>query len=95
MQGKESKHSALKQALKMETNRSTAEGDKNKWHQIMRSSYVRDFYLPYHFPLNNYHSHYQSRIPPCSNSENVCSCFRTLSDASGTDHMCLICSESD
>ena len=38
MQGKESKHSALKQELKTETNCSTAEGDKSKWHQIMCAS---------------------------------------------------------
>ena len=94
MQGKESKHSALKQELKTETNRSTAEGDKSKWHQIMRASYVRDFYLPYHFPLNDYHSHYQSRVPPCSESEHICSCFRTLLDTQVTGPSCCICSDS-
>ena len=64
MQGKEAKHSALKQELKSSTNRSTSEDDTNKWHQIMRSSYVHTFYLPYHFPITSgYHSHYQSRVP--------------------------------
>ena len=51
MQGKESKHSAIKQELRIGTNRSTSLQNNSKWHQIMRSSFVRNFYLPYHFPI--------------------------------------------
>ena len=51
MQGKESKHSAIKQELKSCTNRSKSEGPNNKWHQIMRSSYVRNFYFRTVTPL--------------------------------------------
>jgi len=63
MQGKEAKNSAIKHELKIGTNRSVAENDNGKWHQIMRSSYIRNVYLAYHFPISNYHSHYQSRLP--------------------------------
>ena len=52
MQGKECKHSELKQELKSGTNRSTACDQEGKWYQIMRNSYVRTFYLPYHFPIS-------------------------------------------
>lgn len=77
MQGKESKHSSVKQELKSETNRSISEDNKGKWHQIMRSSFVRSFYLPYHFPINSpYHSHYRSRKPPLNDSFDRCNCSR-------------------
>ena len=61
MQGKESKHSAIKAALKNSTNRSTSHDEKGKWHQLARGSFVRTFYLPYHFPTDAYVSHSKSR----------------------------------
>ena len=77
MQGKESKHSSLKQELKCGTNRSNLE-DSGKWNQIMRSSYVRNFYLPYHFPVSaSYHSHYRPRKASQEDGES-CMCSRNL-----------------
>ena len=58
MQGKESKHFALKQELKGNTNRSDEQKSREKWYQIAHSDYVARFYLQYHFPVSNYHSHY-------------------------------------
>ncbi len=87
MQGKESKHSAIKQELKMGTNRSSEENEKGKWHQIMRSSFVRNFYLPYHFPLmESYKSHYTSRTPK-QRIENCCHCSREVH----SEVLCKIC----
>ena len=82
MQGKESLHSAVKQQLRTESNRSTVENSNGKWHQIMRSSYVRNFYLPYHFPLTPaYHSHYRSRKAVFEDVDDVyCSCSRNLNE---------------
>ena len=57
MQGKESKHSAIKTELKMCTNRSTSQDEKGKWHQLARGSFVRNYYLPYHFPIDTYVPH--------------------------------------
>ncbi|XP_065684411.1 uncharacterized protein LOC136096766 [Hydra vulgaris] len=51
MQGKESKHSSIKQELKTCSNRSTKQGEKGKCYQLMQPSYVRNFYLPYHFSV--------------------------------------------
>jgi len=78
LQGKESKHSEIKQQLKSCTNRSKVEDGVNKWQQYMRSSYVHTFYLPYHYPINIYHPHYESRNP--QKSERMCQCYRTLID---------------
>ena len=86
MQGKESKHSAIKQELKSCTNRSVECNEKGKWHQIMRSSFVRNFYLPYHFPLKaSYRSHYSTRRPK-QFIENFCNCFRALE----SDRLCRV-----
>ena len=87
MQGKESKHSSVKGQLKNETNRSTSQDEKGKWHQIMRSSYARDFYLPYHFPTETYTPHSKSRNPPVDDSTNVCSCFRVIN----VGKICSLC----
>ena len=93
MQGKESFHSLIKQQLKSETNRSNADDMKGKWSQIMRASYVRNFYLPYHFPLaSSYHSHYQSRLADIEKGENYCHCSRKLVD--GIDGVCGACHDS-
>ena len=90
MQGKESKQSAIKQELKSYTNRSVECNEKGKWHQIMRSSFVRNFYLPYHFPLKaSYRSHYSTRRPK-QFIENFCNCFRALE----SDQLCRVCIEA-
>ena len=73
IQGKESKHSAIKQELKTCSNRSCSQDNKGKWHQLLRGSFVRNFYLPYHFPMENYVSRSDSRNPPVNGI--VCSCF--------------------
>ena len=86
MQGKESKHSAFKQELKMESNRSNVEGDQGKWHQLARVSY---FYLLYHFPVEAYVPHYRSRYPPVA--DNVCGCYRPLNDL---DIICQSCCDT-
>ncbi|XP_065639723.1 uncharacterized protein LOC136072530 [Hydra vulgaris] len=79
MQGKESKHSSLKQQLKNNSNRSVSSDEQGKWHQLMRSSFVRNIYLPYHFPMNiTYHTHYKSRVPANLDSESICHCSRQL-----------------
>ena len=80
MQGKESKHSAIKQELKIGTNRSNSFDHTSKWNQVMRSSYVRNFYLPYHFPMPSlYHSHYRSRVPVFNDLESeYCACSRQV-----------------
>ena len=83
MQGKEAKHSQIKHELKNCSNRQI-EGDKNKWYQLMQSSYVRTFYLPYHYPMKTYTPHFQSRNPNPS-SESVCICYRT------TNNNALLC----
>ena len=72
MQGKESKHSAIKQELKTCSNRSCSQYNKGKWHQLLRGSFVRNFYIPYHFPMESYVSHSDSRNPPVNGI--VCSC---------------------
>ena len=87
MQGKEAKHSGIKQELKPCTNRSKIEGYKNKWHQIMRSSYVRNFYLPYHFPVKIYQTH-DSRNPKTDKNLNTCTCYRVLNDENEACRYC-------
>ena len=87
MQGKESKHSAIKQELKSCSNRSCSEGDKGKWHQLARSSYIRHFYLPYHFPLDNYAPHFDSRYPLVD--EVTCGCFRVIAVNEDVCSQCL------
>jgi hypothetical protein len=90
MQGKESKHSQLKQELRGCTNRSKSDDDKGKWYQIMRSSYVRTFYLPYHFPATStYYSHYTCRVPKDDADDfEICSCSRKLNLG---ENVCYIC----
>ena len=78
MQGKEAKHSSLKQELKCGTNRSNSE-NSGKWNQIMRSSYVRNFFVPYHLPISaSYHSHYRPRKASQEDDSEVCMCSRNL-----------------
>ena len=92
MQGKESKNSAIKQELKSCSNRATT-GEKNKWYQIMRSGYVRNFYLPYHYPMNTYRPHYNSRLPNIASDEICCKyCFRPINAQSVCD-ICISAAE--
>ena len=91
MQGKESKHSAIKQELKSCSNRSCSEGDKGKWHTLARSSYIRHFYLPYHFPLDNYTPHFDSRYPLVD--EVTCGCFRVIAVNEDVCSQCLAAME--
>ena len=87
MQGKEAKHSALKTDLKLSSNRSNAQDGTGKWHQIARSSFVRNFYLPYHFPIDTYTPHSDSRNPPVTT--RVCGCFRPLSELEDVCTECI------
>ena len=93
MQGKESKHSAIKQELRNGTNRWNTENSTSKWHQIMRSSYVRNFYLPYHFPISSgYHSHYRSRVPALHGQDDFCACCRpSLLE----EEICFVCKAAE
>ena len=54
----------------MSSNRSNSQDQTGKWHQLARSSYVRNFYLPYHFPIESYYSHYVKG--------DLCACFRPV-----------------
>ena len=92
MQGKESKHSSIKQELKSCSNRSNDENERGKWYQLMPSNFIRNFYLPHHIPIfnNSYHSHFQSRIP-IDVSDDYCFCSRHL--APGEDN-CFSCKKS-
>lgn len=91
MQGKESKHAALKMNLKVSTNRSKSLDGNGKWHQIARSSFVRDFYLPFHFPIDSYSPHSTSRQPQVGCDANVCSCYRTIQM---TESVCSECTDA-
>ena len=76
LQAKEAKHSGVKEDLTL-TNRSNVSTATGKWWQVMRSNYVRSFYLPEHQPMpSSYTSHYQSRSPPHCYQSNVCNCGR-------------------
>lgn len=92
MQGKESKHSAIKQELRNNTNRSMAHNDSGKWYQIARSNYVRKFYLPFHFPISNYHSHYRQRKALSDADIADCLCSRKI--VVGGEHICKTCFDS-
>ena len=76
LQAKEAKHSGIKEDLTL-TNRSTASSHTGKWWQVMRSNYVRSFYLPEHQPMPSFYtSHYQSRSPPHCSESKFCKCGR-------------------
>ncbi|XP_078372353.1 uncharacterized protein LOC144656016 [Oculina patagonica] len=92
LQAKESKHSGVKQDLNL-TNRSRSTSTVGKWWQLMRTNYVRAFYLAEHQPAPSaYVSHFESRLPPhCKNSLQFCECGRSLNDIS----ICAFCQESE
>ena len=93
MQGKEAKHSSIKHELKTCSNRSLASDETGKWYQLMRSSFIRTFYLPYHLPnfSDSYHSHFQSRIAPNNEEPDYCYCSRPIQPS---DEMCFVCEKS-
>lgn len=89
LQAKEAKHSGVKEDLTL-TNRSNVSSGVGKWWQVMRSNYVRSFYLPEHQPMPSFYtSHYQSRSPPHCNQSNVCKCGRDKDEAELTCEICL------
>lgn len=88
LQAKEAKHSGVKEDLTL-TNRSNVSSGVGKWWQVMRSNYVRSFYLPEHQPMPSFYtSHYRSRSPPHCNQSNVCKCGR---DKDEEELLCEIC----
>ena len=92
LQAKESKHSGVKQDLSL-TSRSRSKSNVGKWWQLMRTNYVRAFYLPEHQPAPSaYVSHYESRLPPhCKESLKYCECGRSLNEQS----TCTFCQEAE
>jgi len=88
LQAKEAKHSGVKEDLTL-TNRSNVNTPVGKWWQVMRSNYVRSFYLPEHQPMPSFYtSHYQSRSPPHCNQSKFCKCGR---DKDKDDLTCEVC----
>ena len=91
LQAKESKHAGLKREL-MLTNRSTKSSTGGKWWQIMRSNYVRSFYLPEHQPApTTYTSHFKSRTPSHCELSWYCDCGRQKEVES---LHCSVCNDS-
>ena len=92
MQGKESKHSAIKQELKSYSNRSNDENERGKWFQLMGANFIRNFYLPHHIPIfnNSYHSHFQSRVP-IDIGDDYCFCSRPVVPG---EEICFSCKRS-
>ena len=87
MQGKESKHSEIKKCLKLQTNRS-CNNETGKWVQCLRASWVNQFWMPIHFPRQDYYSHSTHRNPELSSGEDHCVCSRLLQDHSNLCNMC-------
>jgi hypothetical protein len=91
LQAKESKHAGVKGELSM-TNRSRSTDEKGKWWQLMRSNYIRSFYLPEHHPSPpSYTSHFKSRKPPHCDLPRFCDCGREKDDENHTQ--CQFCCE--
>ena len=86
MQGKEEKHSEITQELKNCSNRNI--NSEKKWYQLMQSTYVRTFCLPYRYPIKTYNSHFDSRNPPLL--ENTCTCFRSIHEGISLCDICII-----
>lgn len=92
-QGKEAKHSAVKNDLEL-SNRSNKADQNGKWWQVIWANYVRNVYLPEHQPLpQTYKSHFKSRIPPHCDSVGVCVCGRIKPVDCDLCHTCLQCRE--
>ena len=92
LQAKESKHSGLKGELSL-TNRSRSSDKNGKWWQLMRSNYIRSFYLPEHQPAPPcYTSHFKSHKPPHCDLPCYCDCGREKVDVEHTQcHVCCEC----
>ena len=91
LQAKESKHAGVKAELSL-TNRSRKSDNNCKWWQVMRSNYVRSFYLPAHQPSPpSYASHFKSRKSPHCELPFYCDCGRKK-DAVQCTH-CNVCHE--
>ncbi|XP_078610311.1 uncharacterized protein LOC144881261 [Branchiostoma floridae x Branchiostoma japonicum] len=84
MQGKEAKNARLKKDLKL-TNRSK-EGEHNKFYQLFRMEYMRDFYLEEYSPSpSRYNPHFTSRVPSHVGTPGICHCGREI----GEDQLAL------
>jgi hypothetical protein len=60
-----------------------------KWWQVMRSNYIRSFYLPEHQPAPpSYVSHFKSRTPSHCSSVGYCGCGRSKDIV---DEQCAVC----
>ena len=76
----------------MLTNRSTKSSTGGKWWQIMRSNYVRSFYLPEHQPApTTYTSHFKSCTPSHCELSWYCDCGRQKEVES---IHCSVCNDS-
>ena len=73
------------------TNRSRSTDKNGKWWQLMRSNYIRSFYLPEHHPLPSYTSHFKSRKLPNCDLPRFCDCGSTKDDVNHTQ--CKFCCE--
>ena len=88
LQAKESKHAGIKGDLLL-TNRSNQSSTSGKWWQVMRSNYIRSFYLPEHQPAPpSYVSHFKSRTPSHCSSVGYCGCGRSKDIV---DEQCAVC----
>ena len=93
LQAKEAKHAAIKFDLSL-TNRSReTDTVSGKWLQVLRSNYVRSFYLPEHQPAPvQSTSHYESRFPPhVAATARFCNCGRGKQIG---DETCTVCVDS-
>ena len=55
-------------------------------------NFVKNFYLPYHFPTETYVPHSKSRNPPVVANANICGCFRSIENGDGD--ICVECIDS-
>ena len=91
LQAKEAKHSGIKEDLTLTNRSTTVSSHAGKWWQVMRSNYVRSFYLPEHQPMPSFYtSHYQSRSPPHCSQSDFCKCGREKED----ELCCEVCLSS-
>ena len=86
---KETKHSGVKEDLTLTNRSTTVSSHAGKWWQVMRSNYVRSFYLPEHQAMPSFYtSYFQSRSPPHCSQSNVCKCGR---DKEEDELCCEVC----
>ena len=83
LQATENKHCSVKNDLKL-TNRSRSPGSFGKWTHVMRTKYVRAFYLPEHQPMPSiYVSHFELWLPPQVKLPSHCECGREKNEHEG------------